>query len=79
MGQPRNREEILRDEWVRRDRILELVRESPRTIPELADALGAPSSEVILWVMGMRRYGLLEESKEADDEGFYRYAPTSEV
>ena len=32
-----------------------------------------PSHEVVYWVMGMRRYGHLIESIEADDDGFFSY------
>ncbi|MCL5734084.1 MAG: MarR family transcriptional regulator [Actinobacteria bacterium] len=70
-----NREirEIVRDEHIMRNRILRLLEGRPSTIPEIAEGLGAPPSEVTYWVMGMRKYGYVREEKEVTDEGYYRY------
>ena len=69
----RDLREVVREEPVFRDRILELVRTEPRTIPEIADALGSPTHEVVYWVMAMRRYGRLREVKGTTDDGYFRY------
>lgn len=69
----RARAEILRDEMVQKDRIAAALRDGPRTIPALAEALGAPSHEVVCWVMAMRRYGQVEEKGKADGDGYYAY------
>ena len=70
-----NRElrEIVREEPVMRPQILALLRDGPRTIPEIAAAIGCPTHEVVFWVMGMRRYGHVREVKGATDEGYFRY------
>jgi predicted transcriptional regulator len=70
-----NREirEIVREEPYMRNRILKLLEGGPLTIPEIADGLRAPTSEVTFWVMGMRKYGYVREEKEVTDEGYYRY------
>jgi len=65
--------EVLRDEMIARDRIRGLLRSGPKTIPELAAALGAPGWEVTLWVMAMRRYGSLEELPKPRGEDYFRY------
>ena len=65
--------EIVREEHVMRARILEVLGAGPLTIPELAAAIGCPTHEVVLWVMGMRRYGHVREIKGATDEGYFRY------
>jgi hypothetical protein len=72
---PANRDlrEIIRDEHIMRSRILKVLETEPHTIPELADSLGCPPSEVTFWVMGMRKYGYVSEDKEVTDEGYYRY------
>ena len=69
----RARAEILRDEMVQKDRIAALLRDGPKTIPALAEALGAPSHEVVCWVMAMRRYGQVEEKGKADGDGYFSY------
>ncbi len=65
--------EVVREEMVMHGPILEALQEGPRTIPEIAEALGCPSHEVVVWVMGMRRYGWLREIKESDSDGYFRY------
>ncbi len=69
----RDPSEVMRDEMVMKARIASLLREGPKTIPELAGALRRPSREVTLWVMALRRYGALEELPKAKAEDYYRY------
>lgn len=64
--------EIVREEPLMRRRILEVLAEGPRTVPEVAAAIDAPSDEVMFWMMGMRKYGYLVE-QELTDDGYYRY------
>lgn len=68
--------EIIREEMLMQDTILELLREGPKTVPEIAAALGRPSYEVMLWVMGLRKYGRVAETGEPTDEGYYLYKST---
>ena len=68
--------EVIREEPIMRARILELLGSEPRTVPEIAVALGCPTHEVLFWVMGMRRYGRIREVKGVTDEGYFRYEPT---
>jgi predicted Rossmann fold nucleotide-binding protein DprA/Smf involved in DNA uptake len=65
--------EIVREEPVMRAQILAFLEGGPRTIPEIAAELAVPTHEVVFWVMGMRRYGHLQEVKGATDEGYFRY------
>jgi hypothetical protein len=69
----RNLDEVLRDEMVERDRIVTLLRDGPRTIPEIAEALRVPTHEATKWVMGMRRYGRLRDLPKARADDYYRY------
>ncbi len=72
-GVNRDVREVIRDEHLMRRPILEALAAGPLTIPEIAEAIGRPTHEVVFWVMGMRKYGYLAEIKEATDEGFYLY------
>jgi len=65
--------EIVREEPAMHARILGILDDGPRTIPEIAAALACPTDEVVFWVMGMRRYGHLREVRGATDEGYFRY------
>ena len=51
----------------------------PLTVPELSDATGLPSPEVLWHVMAMKRYGMVNE--QAKDGDYFRYvlaAPTAD-
>ena len=69
----RNLSEIIRDEMVMKAKILEFLELGPKTLPEMTKHLNAPSNEVIYWVMGLRRYGVIEETGKANADGFFKY------
>jgi len=70
---PRNLGEVLRDEMYMRDRIIKILAGGPKTIAGIAGELGCPSDEVLRWVMGMRRYGLITEMPKARADDYYQY------
>lgn len=74
----RNALEVMRDEMIMRDKISEILADEPLTIPDIAEALGAPSDEVLQWVMAMRRYGRLEEKGRPDENGYFKYTLVAE-
>jgi len=69
----RDLNEVMRDEMVMRDRIIPLLREQPRTIPEIAEELGQPNHEVMIWVMAMWRYGVITEMEKARTDEYFTY------
>lgn len=69
----RDTREIIRDEQAMRAPILKVLASGPLTIPEIAQALGKPTHEVVFWVMGLRKYGWVGEIKEVGDDGYFRY------
>ncbi|MFZ0530189.1 MAG: helix-turn-helix domain-containing protein [Propionicimonas sp.] len=69
----RDPREVIREEPLMHAPILAAVADGPATIVEIAERTGHPAHEVVYWVMGMRRYGHLIESTEADDDGFFSY------
>ncbi|MGC8509817.1 MAG: MarR family transcriptional regulator [Acidimicrobiales bacterium] len=77
-GRLRDRREVIREEPAMHARIIRALAEGPRTIPQIAAAMGEPPNEVLLWVMGMRRYRQIVEVPDADDEGFFAYALVQE-
>lgn len=70
---PRDPREVIREEQLMRRHILEVLKDGPLSIPEIASRLGRPAHEVVTWVMGLRKYGHVVEIKEPSDEGFYLY------
>lgn len=69
--------EIIREEMYWQEHILALLSRQALTVPELADALGRPSPEVMFWVMGLRRFGRLVED-ELTEDGYYKYRAAGE-
>lgn len=70
--------EIVHEEMVMKDRIAEVLKEGPRTIPELAEALGYPSHEVVIWLFAMRRYSEIEAVGRPDVDGYFKYELVNE-
>jgi predicted Rossmann fold nucleotide-binding protein DprA/Smf involved in DNA uptake len=69
----REMREIVREEPLMHRPILRALAAGPLTVPEIAEAIGQPPSETLVWVMGMRRYGLVAVVPEANGEGLFRY------
>lgn len=69
----RDPREVIREEMLVRDRILAVLQDGPKTVVEIAEALGEPEHEVMYWVMAARKYGYVEESEEADEDDYYQY------
>jgi len=69
----RDLREVIREEPLWHRPILQVLARGAMTVPEIAQAIGQPPDEVLLWVMGMRRYGLVVEIGDPNDEGYYAY------
>ena len=69
-GELRDVREIIREEMLMRTKILAALKGGPMTVPEIAQALGRPTNEVMYWVMGMRKYGQVAETEE---DGYFKY------
>jgi len=55
-----------------RKKIVEAIGRGPQTVPEIAEATGLPSHEVLWHVMAMKKYGDVVEGEESGD--YYQYA-----
>ena len=75
----RDLREIMRDEMVQRDRIVAVLRDGPKTLPEIAEAIDEPVYEVTIWVMGMRRYGRIEALPKGRADDYYQYAIMQDI
>jgi predicted Rossmann fold nucleotide-binding protein DprA/Smf involved in DNA uptake len=69
----RDPREVMREEMFVRDKILAALQDGPKTVLEIAEALGEPVHEVMYWVMAARKYGHVEESEEANEDDYYQY------
>lgn len=69
----RNVHEVMRDEMIERDRIQDVLRSGPKTLPEIAEALHRPTYEVTQWLMAMRRYGRIRDLPKERADDYFRY------
>ncbi len=69
----RDKREIIREEMAMRRKIVEILKDGPKTVSEVAEALGKPTPEVMFWMMAMRKYALIEETEEVTEDGYYKY------
>jgi len=69
----RSQREVRRNALVMRQQIAALLRQQPRTVPALAEALHAPSQDVMIWLMAMLRYKEVDAVGKADKEGYFTY------
>jgi len=69
----RDLSEVLRDGLANSQRILHVLDDGPKTIPEIAEALQCPPREAMLWVMALRRYGRVAETPKSGADDYYRY------
>jgi predicted transcriptional regulator len=75
-GVPKELLERSRAHTKTRKKILQALKDGPKTVPEVAKATAMPSHEVLWRLMGMKKYGLVVEGGERD--GYYEYALTKE-
>jgi hypothetical protein len=69
----RNLAEILRDGMYFQDRVATTLKDGPKTLPDIAQALNYPPAEVTKWVMMMRRYGKIAELPKSRADDYYQY------
>jgi predicted Rossmann fold nucleotide-binding protein DprA/Smf involved in DNA uptake len=69
----RDKAETMRDEMVRRSEIISILRQGPKTVRDLAETMNEPVHEVTMWLMAMRRYGLVDELPKGRADDYFQY------
>lgn len=54
--------------------ICSIIRDTPKTVPEVASALGIPSQDVLWHMTAMKKYGIVVESGMCGDYPLYQKA-----
>ncbi len=65
--------ETYRNEMMLQRLILDILKAGPKTVPELANELKWPVNEVMMYVMAMRRYGMIEELPKGRRDRYFKY------
>ena len=70
-------QKLLKELQTVRKEIRQALQSGPRTVPEIAAAVGLPASQVLWQIAAMKKYGLVVET--GLDENYYRYALAREA
>lgn len=65
---------IMKEQKQMQNAICQFIRETPKTIPEIAAEIGKPSHEVLWFVAALRKYGIVVEAGMCGDYPLYRRA-----
>ena len=63
---------LLREQKQMQNVICQFIRENPKTVPEIAKAIGKPAHEVLWLVAALRKYGIVVEEGMCGDYPLYR-------
>jgi predicted transcriptional regulator len=66
--------QVIKSEMYFHEKIAFLIKNDPKTIPEISKELNIPSYEVTMHLMAMRRYNLVEELPKKRRDDYYKYA-----
>ncbi|MBN2045965.1 MAG: winged helix-turn-helix domain-containing protein [Anaerolineales bacterium] len=67
-------QELLKDQKrIQRD-ICSFIRETPKSVPEIAKEIGLPANQVLWYIASFRKYGIVVEDGMCEDYPLYRKA-----
>lgn len=68
---------LLKEQKRAQQEICKAIREKPMTVPEIAEAVGMPTNEVLWYVASFKKYGLVVEKGMCADYPLYQKAEES--
>lgn len=63
---------LLREQKQIQRQICQTIREKPKTVPEVAAAIGRPAGEVLWYLAAFKKYGIVEEAGMCGDYVLYQ-------
>jgi hypothetical protein len=63
---------LLREQKKMQTAICQSIRETPKTVPEIAEVVGKPTHEVLWFVAALKKYGILVEAGMCGDYPLYQ-------
>ncbi|MBN2257999.1 MAG: hypothetical protein JW704_09265 [Anaerolineaceae bacterium] len=58
---------LLREQKQMQQSICQIIRETPKTVPEIAAEIGKPSHEVLWYIAAFKKYGIVVETGKCGD------------
>lgn len=65
---------LLKEQKRVQQEICKVLRDNPKTVPEIAEAVGMPAHEVLWYVASFKKYGLIVENGMCSDYPLYQKA-----
>jgi predicted transcriptional regulator len=65
---------LLKEQKNTQKAICQFIRENPKTVPEIAEAVGMPSNEVLWYIASFKKYGIVIEDGMCADYPLYKKA-----
>lgn len=63
---------LFREQKQMQNAICQFIRETPKTVPEITEAVGKPTHEVLWFVAALKKYGILVEAGMCGDYPLYQ-------
>jgi predicted transcriptional regulator len=65
---------LLKEQKKVQQEICKVMRDNPKTVPEVAEAVGMPTHEVLWYIASFKKYGLIVENGMCADYPLYQKA-----
>jgi hypothetical protein len=65
---------LLREQKQMQNAICQFIRDTPKTVPEIAETIGKPAHEVLWFVAALKKYGIIVEAGMCGDYPLYQRA-----
>ena len=65
-------QKLLKEQKRAQKEICQFIRENPKTVPEIAEAVNMPSNEVLWYLASYKKYGIVVEDGMCADYPLYR-------
>jgi predicted transcriptional regulator len=63
---------LLREQKQMQNAICQFIRDAPKTVPEIATAIGKPTHQVLWFVSALKKYGIVVEAGMCGDYPLYQ-------
>ncbi len=70
---------LLKEQNAIRKQICQVMRDAPKTVPEVAEATGLPASQVLWHVTAMKKYNLVVETGMCGEYYLYRRVEETKI
>jgi predicted transcriptional regulator len=70
---------LFREQRTMQQSICQFIRDTPKTVPEIAAEIGKPSHEVLWFVAALKKYGIVVEAGMCGDYPLYQRAKEAQA